>query len=413
MFKFLICRCKKCNNCNNQGLPWASIHVAACTPKGATCNQLRWLPAVIMAMAEVQKSLEKLAQGSGVAARDGLIGLLNAIQRSSLSPELASALPVVEAMEQHPGNSAVQRWGAATLEELFRRSFVHSDVACRAVSALVSGARANLEAIEVQRWCFSALACSLTMCEEDASDSNVLAKHMLEQDAMTVVASAIQLHGQSPSLLDSAASLVSCMVMEGGDTAADEAFRTGCLHSILSTLTATLETAEGEGGNSLTADASLQQACLRALWAICEANGELGATEIAADDGFESIINILAQEKGKGNCGQVHTMEADMEVLEVHKWCASLLQSLLAQGGDLVAESALLSRAAEALVASIALFGTHVEVVERCAAALATLAAYGPDAAISVLEAGGRCSSEHTAISFTWRFLTINSLVYL
>lgn len=335
-------------------------------------------------MAEVQKSLEKLAQGSAVAARDGLIGLLNAIQSSS-SPELA--LPVVEALEQHPGNSAVQRWGAATLEELFRRSCIfHSDVACRAVSALVSGARANLEAIEVQRWCFSALACSLTM-EEDASDSNVLAKHMLEQDAMTVVASAIQLHGQSPSLLDSAASLVSCMVMEGGDTAADEAFRTGCLHSILSTLTATLETAEGDGSNSLTADASLQQACLRALWAICEANGELGATEITADDGFESIIKILAQEKGKGNCG-MEDMEA--EVLEVHKWCASLLQSLLAQGGDLVAESALLSRAAEALVASIALFGTHVEVVERCAAALATLAAYGPDAAVSVLEAGGR-----------------------
>lgn len=332
-------------------------------------------------MAEVQKSLEKLAQGSAVAARDGLICLLNAVQSSS-APELAAALPVVEALEQHPGNSAVQRWGAATLEELFRRSSVHSDVACRAVSALVSGARANLEAIEVQRWCFSALACSLTVCEEDASDSNVLAKHMLEQDAMTVVASATQLHGQSPSLLDSAASLVSCMVMEGGDVAADEAFRTGCLRSILSTLTATLET--GEGSNSLTADASLQQACLRALWAICEANGELGATEITADDGFESIIKILAQEKGNDG------MEVNMEVLEVHKWCASLLQSLLAQGGDLVAESALLSSAAEALVASIALFGAHVEVVERCAAALATLAAYGPDAAVSVLEAGGR-----------------------
>eukprot|EP00438_Fugacium_kawagutii_P033302 Skav219631 [mRNA] locus=scaffold628:233586:235816:- [translate_table: standard] len=215
---------------------------------------------------------------------------------------------------------------------------------------------------------------------------------MLEQDVMTVVASATRLHGQSPSLLDSAASLVSCLVMEGGDTAADEAFRTGCLHSILSTLTATLETSEGEGSNSLTGDASLQQSCLRALWSICEANGELGATEITADDGFESIIKILAQEKG--NCGEVNV---NTQVLEVHKWCASLLQSLLAQGGDLVAESALLSSAAEALVASIALFGTDSEVAERCAAALATLAAYGPDAAVSVLEAGGLSAVEEAA----------------
>ena len=323
----------------------------------------------------MQKSLDKLGQGSAIECRDGLIGLLNAIQKgpseNKLNPtELSHVLAV---LEQHSGDPAVQRWGAATLEELFRRSAVPSDMGCAAISALVSGAHANLEAIEVQRWCFSALACSLTVGEEDW-DTKLLAVHMLQQDALTVIVKAMQLHNKSPSLLECASSLVSCIVMEGGDAAADEAFRTGCLGLILSTLAATLEKSDREP-NSLTADAALQQACLRALWAICESNGELGATEIAADDGFESVISILAQDKGNA---------------EVHKWCASLLQSLLAQGGELVAESAMLAMAAEALVASLALFETHLEVVERCAAALATLAANGPDAAVSVLEAGGR-----------------------
>lgn len=344
-----------------------------------------------MTAAEVQKSLDKLALGSPIECRDGLICLLNAIQKGGTSAGTAADLVapsvsqrVIEALEQHSGNSAVQRWGAATLEELFQRSAVRGDMTCHAVSALVAGARANLEAIEVQRWCFSALACSLTVCgeEEDASDSNVLAMHMLEHDAMTLIASSIQLHERSPSLLECAVSLISCMIMEGGDAAADEAFRTGCLSSILSTLARTLDPEDDELGNSLAGDAALQQACLRALWAICESNGELGVTEIAANDGIESIVSILAQDKGNA---------------DVHKWCASLLQSMLAQGGDLVAESAMLFKAADSLVASIALFRTHVEVIERCAAALATLAAYGPDAAVSVLEAGGLCAVEEAA----------------
>lgn len=331
----------------------------------------------------VQKSLDKLAGGSAVECRDGLVGLLNAIQKGPAEEtELAAASisQVLEALLQHLADSAVQRWGAATLEELFRRSAIRSDMAFHATSALVSGAQANLEAIEVQRWCFSALACCLTVGEDDSPDRNVLAVHMLSQDTMSVIAKSIRLHSTSPSLLDCAASLVCCMVMEGGEAVADEAFQTGCLRLILSTLAATLDK-PGES-NSLTADASLQQACLRALWAICESNGELGATEIAADDGFESIISILAQDQGNA---------------EVHKWCASLLQSLLAQGGDLVAESAMLAMAAEALVASIAMFGTDLDVIERCAAALATLAAYGPDAAVSVLEAGGLCAVEEAA----------------
>ena len=157
--------------------------------------------------------------------------------------------------------------------------------------------RQILKPLEVQRWCFSALACCLTVGEDDSPDRNVLAVHMLSQDTMSVIAKSIRLHFHISLLAGLCCLSCLCMVMEGGEAVADEAFQTGCLRLILSTLAATLDKPGEE--HSLTADASLQQACLRALWAICESNGELGATEIAADDGFESIISNSGSRPGQ------------------------------------------------------------------------------------------------------------------
>ena len=350
---------------------------------------------------EVNKALDRLAQAEASAThcRDGMICLAHALQRGSTNETGLNGFDagtaalishrIVQALHKHLEDAEVQRWGAAALEELFRRmavlnkqdSQVNAANYQDAISALVAGARSNPTSVDLQRRCFSALTCVLTEAEgeDDACDSSIIVSHILEQDAMTVLAGAMKLHATSPSLLECALSLISCLVLEGGVIAADEAFRTGCLQATLSTLASTRDPADGEDegeGSALLSDASLQQACLRALWAISE-SGELGVTEIAADSGLESVISILAQDGSA----------------EVHKWCASVLQSMLAKGGQdgLVAESAQLLNAAEALVTSIACFGDHLEVVERCAAALATLAAFGPDAAVSVLEAGGLC----------------------
>ena len=292
-------------------------------------------------MTDLEQTLDRVAK----APRDGLIMLLKVIQKSPAAALASGAVSrhVVDALQQNLENREVQRWGAAALEELFRRCAVVDPES--AAAALLAAARAHLPAVEVQRWCFSALVCALELGEETETDSVVLTMRILEQDAMSLLASALQLHKGSPSLLESALSLVACLVMDGGDAAADEAFRTGVLGSVLSTLSQTLDTAPESpdgGGFALAADASLQQACLRALWAISESNGELGATEIAADNGLEVILATLKQE-------QAH--------VDVHKWCASVLQSLLAQGGDLVAESAVQQHAPEALVASLAKHG--------------------------------------------------------
>lgn len=353
--------------------------------------------------AEVQKALESLdrlaqaeqdAPPSATQCRNGMICLVHALQREVNKTGLTSgsissiSQRVVQLMQQHLEDSEVQRWGAATLEELFRRTpgpgRADQDTAAwamtfrDAISALVSGAQASPAAIDLQRRCFSALICLLTTDDEDdAFDGSILASHMLEHEVMSLVAGAMQLHALSPSLLECAVSLISSLVLEGGDVAADEAFRTGCLKATLSTLARTLDNSENDDqwqGSCLVADASLQQTCLRALWSVSE-SGELGVTEIAADTGLESVISILSQDG----------------TAEVHKWCASVLQSMLAKGGSdgLLAESVMLLNGSEVLVASIARYVDHLDVIERCAAALATLAAYGPDAAVSVLEAGG------------------------
>lgn len=316
-------------------------------------------------MIEVQKALDQVASQNATKSRDGLIHLLQAIQRQDLESEDLLAAPerVVSSMDMHLTDTAVQRWGAEALDVLFRRFAIQGPANERAICALIGGAKSNCKGAEVQRWCFGALTSSLALATSDR-----LAILILEQDVMGVVANAMQSHPESPALLESAAGLICLLVSEAGEAAADQAYDTGCLRLL-------------QGILQSSEDTCLKASCLRALWAVSESNGELGATELAADSGLESAITILMQEP------------------ELHRWAASLVQSMLAKGGRLVAESALALNAAEALVNSMAVQRDDVSTVVRCTAALATLAKHGPDFAVSILEAGGLgCVEEMAAL---------------
>ena len=302
-----------------------------------------------------------MASKDATKSRDGLIRLLQAIQRHDLESEDLQAAPerVLSSMDMHLTDGAVQRWGAEALDVLFRRSAIQGAAKDQAVSALIAAVTSNAKAAEVQRWCFSALTSSL-------NTSDGLAIQILEQDVMGLVANAMQSHPESPALLESAAGLIGWIVLEIGEAAADQAYDTGCLRLLQSILQS-------------SEDVPLKQSCLRSLWAVSESNGELGATELAADSGLESAISILTGEP------------------ELRRWAASLVQSMLAKGGRLVAESALALNAAEALVTAMAVHCDDLETLVRCTAALATLAQHGPDCAVSILEAGGLGAVEDMA----------------
>ena len=319
--------------------------------------------------------LSRLTADSSTDVRDGLVQLQSLLKLVAKEQVLAACVSqhVAAAMQSHLANPEVQRWGAAILQEVFQRFGL---VGQRDVEVLLQAASLHGGALDVQRWCFSALLCALEVDGTDeTSDSTVLACILLEKDALGVLAAA-SAH-KSPSLLERLYSLIAALLLEGGSDAADEATRTGCLGSTLATLKLTLGTATEvleEETSTLVADLPVQLACLRVLWAICEANGELGATEIAAKDGLDIIIAILHE------CGPA---------VDVRKWSASVLQSLFAQGGELVVETAVQLEAAEALVMSLACSLNSQEVAERCAAALATMASFSDEAGLAVVEAGG------------------------
>ena len=326
-------------------------------------------------MAELVGPLAALGGSSPSEVRDGLVQLLTVLKRARKEDVLEASVSehVATAMEKQSASPEVQRWAAAVLQELFQR---FEQVGQRDLELLLRAAGVHAKIVDVQRWCFSALLCALEISGTDEhSDSTVIACTLLQEGVLGLLAAAFQDH-ESPSLMERVASLLAALVLEGGDDAADEATRTGCLAAALTTLklTAGNTTDNLEEMSALVADVPLQVACLRVLWAVCESNGELGATEIAAKDGLDIIVSVL-QQSGRAS--------------DVCKWGASVFQALFAHGGELVVEAAVQSEVAEALVMALAHSLNDLEIVERCAAALATMSAHSDEAGLAVVEAGG------------------------
>ena len=325
---------------------------------------------------ELSVHLGRLGAESPAEVRDGFVQLLGVLKRAQKEDVVQASVSehVAAAMESHSTSSEVQRWAAAVLQEMFQRFEM---VGQKDLALLLHAAAAHASSLDVQRWCFSALLCALEIDGADeTSDSTVIACTLLQEGVLDVLASAFRAH-DSPSLLERVASLLAALVLEGGSDAADEATTTGCLASTLGTLQLTVGKADSEEASALVEDVPLQLACLRVLWAVCESNEELGATEIAAKDGLDIVVSIL-QQNGLAS-----------ESPEIRKWSASVLQVLFAHGGELVVETAVQLEVAEALVMTLACSLNDLEVVERCAAALATMSGFSDEAGLAVAEAGG------------------------